>query len=581
MSHVFPALDTLLGSETLSIEYKRDLDSHNKRGPYSDDSIAEVIMALSNQQGGYLLLGVDNKGNITGLNPERKERHTLLRNKVARKFVREPELFVKRVDDPRGSVIVFYVRPAMPPPHQLQSGVFKIRKDMGQRHGPEDVAFPVAELPQWEAQRGYHNDFSSIPLTDLPWSNHEKFLNPIAIAILQRRIAEGKINNPNLRSIGKLEQQMDALGLTGTVNGRKMLTNAALILFGSNDILRHHIPSHTAQFQVFAPDGSVPYNLFTGKPGLEHHCLIYLAERVEELFRGVVARREWMQGNFRVDIPAYGDDALRESVMNSFIHRDYMVSEPVIIQVTQEHFTVTNPGGFYRDVRPDNILFHEPCSRNKCLCQACTDIGLMERSGRGVDRIFWDQIRFLRPMPSYTESTSDTVRLTLLGGEGALENIHWMLSYFAREEDLRVRVVHGGLMHVLIMEGEATREALIASLPGLDETFGRKAITELIDAGLVTRVGHGRGQRLILSAKFQQDRGKPDAYSHQVGLTLEEQRRRILAYVDEHGSITRREAANLLARPADDSIYRLLKAMVEDSLLQQDNKRAATQYIRP
>ena len=95
----------------------------------------------------------------------------------------------------------------------------------------------------------------------------------------------------------------------------------------------------------------------------------------------------------------------------------------------------------------------------------------MERSGRGVDRIFWDQIRFLRPMPSYAESTSDTVRLTLLGGQGALENIHWMLTYFAREEDLRERVIHGGLMHTLIMEGEATRETLIGSLPGLDENF--------------------------------------------------------------------------------------------------------------
>ena len=155
-----------------------------------------------------------------------------------------------------------------------------------------------------------------------------------------------------------------------------------------------------------------------------------------------------------------------------------------------------------------------------------------------------------------------------------------MLTYFAREEDLRLRVIHGGLMHTLIMEGEATRETLIAALPGLDQTFGRKAITELIDAGLITRVGHGRGQRLVLSAKFQEDRGKPDAFGHQVGLTIEEQRARILNYVDEQGTINRSEAANALSRSADDSIYRLLKGMVEDGLLVPLNKLAARRYRR-
>jgi ATP-dependent DNA helicase RecG len=581
MNHEFPLLDTLLDGETLQIEYKRDLDSHNKGGPYSDDAIAEALMAISNQDGGHLLLGVDDKGNITGVNPNRDGRLALLGKRVARKFVREPLLAVHRYDDPRGSVIAIYVQAAAPPPHQLQNGVFKIRKDMGHKQGPQNVAFPLSELPQWEAQRGYHNDLSSTLLSDLPLSQYEKFLNPLAVDIFQRRIAEGTINNPSLRSVGGLEQQLDALGVTGTTNGKKVLTHAALLLFGSNDIIKKYIPTHTAQFQAFAPDGSVPYNLSTGRPGLDSFCLIYLAERLGELFRGVVPRREWMDQNFRIDIPAYGDDALRESAMNAFIHRDYTMSEPVIIQITPEHFTVTNAGGFYRDVRADNILFHEPCPRNKCLAQACTDIGLMERSGRGVDRIFWDQIRFLRPMPSYAETTADTVRLTLLGGQGALENIHWMLTYFAKEKDLRIRVIHGGLMHALITEGEANREALIATLPGLGQTFGRKAITELIDSGLITRIGHGRAQRLVLSAKFQEDRGKPEAFVHQLGQSLEEQRERILQYVDEHGSITRGEAARHLGIEADNTVYRLLLGLVRMKRLEKVGNLNKARYQRP
>lgn len=580
MSHVFPSLPSLLSGETLKVEYKQDLDARNKRGPYSDDAIAESMMAISNVEGGYLLLGVNDKGQITGINPERRERPATLMTRVGRKFMRTPTMAAHEYYEGGARVYALYIEAAQPPPHQLQNGIFKIRKDMGKKSGPDNVPFPISEIPQWEAQRGVHSDFSSKLLRELTWNKHRDYFNPLAVGIFQRRIADGRINNPNLRAVSGLEQQMDALGLIGTLDGQRVLTNAAIILFGSNDLLRQYVPNHAAQFQAFAPDGSLPVSLFTGRPGLEHFCLLYLAERIDELFRGVVPRGEMMDGPYRVDIPAYGDDALREATMNAFIHRDYTATEPVIIQVTTDRFTITNAGGFYRDVRADNILFHEPCPRNKCLAQACADLGLMEKSGRGVDRIFWDQIRFLRPVPSYAESTSDTVRLTLLGGRGSLEDIHWMTEYFSSEDNLLTRVIKGGLMHALITEGEATREELIASIPGLPPTLGRKAITELINDGLMQRVGHGRGQQIVLSAKFQRDRGKPEAFVHQAGVDVEA-RQSILEYVETHGSITRREAANLLKRPADDSLYRLLKRMVDDALLMAEGERAATRYVKP
>ena len=579
MNHTFPLLSSLLGSETLTIEYKQDNNQRRQGEGYPDDALAEALMSISNGEGGYLLLGVDNKGNITGLSLSRREPPHVLMNRLGRKFMRTPVMASHEYQEGSQRVYALYIEEAQPPPHQLQSGILKIRKDLGGKQGPENVPFPISEMSQWEAQRGMHTDFSSKLVRELPWRNYEQLLNPLAIGIFQRRIRDSQINNSNLRSLGGLEQQMDALGLIGTLDGQRVLTNAAIILFGSNEILRQYVPHHAAQFQSFAPDGSLPVSLFTGKPGFEHFCLLYLAERITELFRGVVPRGEMMDGPYRIDIPAYGDDALREATMNAFIHRDYTATEPVIIQVATDHFTITNAGGFYRDVKADNILFHEPCPRNKCLAQACADLGLMEKSGRGVDRIFWDQIRFLRPVPSYAASTSDTVRLTLLGGRGSLEDIHWMTEYFSAEDDLLTRVIKGSLMHALIIDGAATREELIASLPGLSPTLGRKTITELIDAGLMQRVGHGRGQQIVLSAQFQRDRGKPEAFIHQAGVDVEA-RPIIMKFIEAHGSITRGETATLLDRPSDDSLYRLLKRMVDDGLLLPEGERAATRYIK-
>lgn len=183
-------------------------------------------------------------------------------------------------------------------------------------------------------------------------------------------------------------------------------------------------------------------------------------------------------------------------------------------------------------------------------------------------------------MPSYVDSNPETVLLTLLGGERSLEAIRWMLEYFARQ-DLHIRVVHSGLIQALLSEGEASREALISTLPGLNESLGKRAITELINAGLISRIGHGRGQHVVLSPQFLKRLGMPEAFVHQAGLELERQKQMILQYVESHGSITRGEAARLLGMKADNTVYRLLDSLVQGELLERvgDRNKARYQHI--
>ena len=156
-----------------------------------------------------------------------------------------------------------------------------------------------------------------------------------------------------------------------------------------------------------------------------------------------------------------------------------------------------------------------------------------------------------------------------------------MLNHFSGEEDIRERVIESAFVYTLITEGAATRETLMETLPGLPAIWAKKAITNLIDAGLITPNGrHGRGQRMILSEQFQAERGRPDAFRHHAEISQEDQRRLVLEYVAGNGSITRREAAKELLRPADDSIYRLLKGMVEDGILVPTGKGASTKYVK-
>ncbi len=78
MNFNFPSLESLLNGETLSLEYKQDLDARNKNGPLDTGTLAGSLMALGNAQGGCLLLGVDNKGRIHGAQRSRNRSVTKL-----------------------------------------------------------------------------------------------------------------------------------------------------------------------------------------------------------------------------------------------------------------------------------------------------------------------------------------------------------------------------------------------------------------------------------------------------------------------------------------------------------------------
>jgi predicted HTH transcriptional regulator len=69
-----------------------------------------------------------------------------------------------------------------------------------------------------------------------------------------------------------------------------------------------------------------------------------------------------VEGLRRIEYPDYPLDAMRESLINSIIHRDYSVmGSEVHIDIYDDRIEITSPGGMY-DSRPIQELIW--CSRN-------------------------------------------------------------------------------------------------------------------------------------------------------------------------------------------------------------------------
>lgn len=85
------------------------------------------------------------------------------------------------------------------------------------------------------------------------------------------------------------------------------------------------------------------------------------------------------------DLP---DGAVREAIVNAFMHRDYRSSDTIQIEHQGSRLRVTSPGGFVAGVTVDNVLTVSSRSRNLALSQAIRGMGLAESAGVGVDRMY-------------------------------------------------------------------------------------------------------------------------------------------------------------------------------------------------
>lgn len=204
-----------------------------------------------------------------------------------------------------------------------------------------------------------------------------------------------------------------ALGAADAGNGEVTVRVLGLLLFGRSEALASRMPGHEVAFQgVSGLD--VEVNDFLRWP------LLRMMEELEMRFRARNRERELLVGMNRIGVPDYSAMAFREGVANALVHRDYTRQGAVHVQWHEDRLTISNPGGFPEGVTALNCLVAQPRPRNPLLSDAFKRAGIVERTGRGIDTIFREQVRSGRRAPHY-EATETGVTLTLQGGPADLD----------------------------------------------------------------------------------------------------------------------------------------------------------------
>lgn len=201
----------------------------------------------------------------------------------------------------------------------------------------------------------------------------------------------------------------------------------------------------------------------------------------------------------------------------------------------------------------------------------------MERTGRGIDTIFTEQLRNGRPAPSYERTTPTDVVLVLPGGKANLQFVRLVV-----EESQAGRVL--GLDELLLLNALWQERSLTTQkasrLLQKPEPDARTVLEQLVEAGLVEARGERKGRTYHLSAVTYRRLGVPSAYVRRRGFEPIQQEQMVLQYIDRFGSISRREVAEL-CHLGSMQAYRLLKRLErEDKIQRSSGSTKAVRYVR-
>jgi len=538
--------------ETLTVEFKSDIKK------YSDADLFEAIVAFANTDGGDLYLGEEDDGTITGVHKEHSNPITLsayiANNTVppisTRTEILEEEYPVLKISVPKsyGGIVA------------TRSGKM-LRRRIKSDNTPENVPMYPTEIATRLSDLRLL-DYSAMMVFDsLPAD-----IDPLEIERL-RQIILSYDGDKALLELDDAEL-LKALGFTREQNGVVYPTVAGLLMVGKVPSLKRFVPTAAASFQVL--EGTrVRVN--------EDYVLPVLAciEKIVSHMAAWNPESEIEMGLFRMPAPEFDKRAFREAIVNAFSHRDYSIMGRVRVTVTEEGLTIANPGGFIEGVTIQNLLTAEPHGRNQLLADALKRVGLAEKTGRGIDRIFEGSLIYGRSLPDYSNTTSTVVSLFIPRSKPDIQ----LAKMIAEEQNRIGRPLPINTLLVLNVLKESPRSDVkqLSEALNLSEAMIKSVLDRAIETGLVEGYGAGRGRNYILSHKLYQDREKAVGYVRQRDIDETRYLELIISMAKTNEYISRTDVVNLL-HVKESKAYGLLRTLVEQGILLPINKGRYAKY---
>jgi ATP-dependent DNA helicase RecG len=278
------------------------------------------------------------------------------------------------------------------------------------------------------------------------------------------------------------------------------LTYAALVLLGREEIIRRHLPQAAIFLEYRKDIGQITFD----DRKLYYQPYFLAIERLWESINLTNGKVPVQQGPYIFDIPYFNQEVIREAVNNAVAHRDYRRSSEVVIKLFPQAMNIISPGGFPIGVTLKNLLTVSSTPRNRLLAEVLAKTGIVERSGQGVDKIFYQSIAEAKGIPDYTNSDDFQVELRL----SAIVKDKAFALFIKQVQKDRKEKEKLSVKEILTLE--AVRE-------GKDKSELHKTIVDkLITEGLLEKYGKTSNQKVCLSKSYYSFTNKEADYAKNI-----------------------------------------------------------------
>jgi len=329
------------------------------------------LAAFANTKGGKVVVGVDNKGRVIGIDvgPETVQRY-LNEIKVATYPQIIPNVDKHQIDGK--TVLVFEISEYPVKPISFKNRYYK-------RVRNSNHMLTLDEIVDLQ-QQSLNISYDAYPL--------KENLSSLDTALLEKFVE-------TINSRGRITLQDDLLtNLTKLklVQAGKP-TLAAMLLFGN-----HGYSIHIGRFKS---EDTIIDDLLMKDPLLValDEAMIFIKKHISLSYRfdGSLKRKERWQ---------YPLAAIRELLLNSVVHRDYKHTSDIVIKIFDDRIDFTNPGRIYGNLTIDDLERDDYVSsiRNKLLAESFYLMGDIEKYGTGFIRIR----KLIEDYPGVSYSISET-----------------------------------------------------------------------------------------------------------------------------------------------------------------------------
>ena len=322
--------------ETRILEFKETITN----------TFLKTVSAFSNYDGGTIFFGVDDDGNVKGLQ-DVKQACLDIENRINDSISPQPNYTIEIQNNDR--IIKLTVKSGLQKPYLYKSKAYK-------RNDTATIEVDTLEFSRLVL------DGKNISFEELPCKDQQ-----LSFEVLHRKLKESiQIETFN-------QDTLKTLNLYDNANG---FNNAAGLLADKN-----HFPG--IDIIKFGENISIIQKRAT----FENISVLEMYEKAISVFRDYY-QYEVIEGADRKKMEKIPEAAFREAIANALIHRTWDVESQIRISMFDDKIEVVSPGGLPSGITADEYLSGKlSVLRNRILATVFYRLGFVEIFGTGITRI--------------------------------------------------------------------------------------------------------------------------------------------------------------------------------------------------